>query len=70
MDLPCIICCSKENVEMHHRRPLKKSKTDNTLKGINVNLSRKQIPVCRNCHITIHNGNYDGPGIYGYLKKK
>lgn len=70
LDKPCSICGSTENVEMHHRRPLRAHKTDNTLKGINVNLSRKQIPVCRSCHIRIHAGTYDGPGIYGYSKKK
>lgn len=64
LEQPCIICDSKENVEMHHRRPLKASKTDNTLKGIKINLSRKQIPVCRSCHISIHAGTYSGPGIY------
>lgn len=61
-DAPCAICGSKENVEMHHRRPLKG--TDNTLKGIKKNLSRKQIPLCRVCHIKVHRGEYDGPGIY------
>ena len=61
---PCIICQSDVNVEMHHRRPLNASKTDTTLKGINRNLSRKQIPLCRKCHNRVHSGKYDGPGIY------
>jgi hypothetical protein len=49
---------------MHHRRPLKVYKTDNTLKGIQTNQSRKQIPFCTLCHQRVHNGLYDGPGIY------
>ena len=40
----------KRNIEMHHRRPLNAHKTDNTLKGIQVNLSRKQILLCASCH--------------------
>lgn len=61
---PCKICGTKRNVEMHHRRPLEAHKTDNTLKGIQINLSRKQIPLCVSCHQRVHNGRYDGPGIY------
>jgi group II intron reverse transcriptase/maturase len=63
-DKACKICGTKRIVEMHHRRPLKAHKTDNTLKGIKINLSRKQIPLCHSCHQRVHNGLYDGPGIY------
>jgi hypothetical protein len=49
---------------MHHRKHLRNKKTDNTLKGIKVNLSRKQIPLCKDCHRKVHNGTYGGPGIY------
>lgn len=63
-DKSCKICGTKRNVEMHHRRPLKAHKTDNTLKGIQINQSRKQIPLCISCHQRVHNGLYDGPGIY------
>jgi hypothetical protein len=60
----CVICGALSNIEMHHRRPLKSSVTDNTLKGIVKNLTRKQIPLCRLCHLKVHLGLYDGPGIY------
>ena len=63
-DKSCKICGTKHNIEMHHRRPLKAHKTDNTLKGIKINQSRKQIPLCTSCHQRVHNGLYDGPGIY------
>jgi hypothetical protein len=63
-DKPCKICGTKRNVEMHHRRPLKAHKTDKTLKGIKINQSRKQIPLCVSYHQKVHNGLYDGPGIY------
>lgn len=49
---------------MHHRRPLEANKTDNTLKGIKINQSRKQILLCVSCHQKVHNGLYGGPGIY------
>jgi 5-methylcytosine-specific restriction endonuclease McrA len=60
----CVICGVTSNIEMHHRRPLKSSKTDNTLKGVVKNLTRKQIPLCRECHMKVHAGSYSGPGIY------
>jgi len=45
---------------MHH---LEHIKTVNTkLKGIEkemASINRKQIPVCKSCHLKIHNGEYD-----------
>lgn len=63
-EMRCTICGVTSGIEMHHRRPLKSSITDNTLKGINKNLTRKQIPLCGECHLKVHAGSYDGPGIY------
>jgi len=60
----CSICGTTSNIEMHHRRSLKASVTDNTLKGIVKNLTRKQIPLCKECHFKVHAGSYSGPGIY------
>jgi len=60
----CVICGVTSNIEMHHRRPLKSSKTDSTLKGVVKNLARKQIPLCKECHIKVHAGSYFGLGIY------
>ncbi len=60
----CVICGTCSNIEMHYRRPLKSSITDNTLKGIVKNLTRKQIPLCKECHLKVHKGSYNGPGIY------
>ena len=54
----------KRSIEIHHRRPLKAYKIDNTLKGIQINQSRKQIPLCVSCHQKVHNGIFDGLGIY------
>lgn len=63
-DKSCKICDTKRHVEMHHRRTLKAHKTCNTLKGIQINQSRKQISLCISWHQRVHNGLYDGFGIY------
>ena len=49
---------------MHHRRPLKQTKTNNSFKSIKGNMSRKQIPLCKKYHFKVHSGHYDGPSIY------
>jgi len=59
MDKPCKLCGSTENVEMHHVRHIRKG----NLKGFTkfmAAINRKQIPVCRKCHMNIHYGLYDG----------
>jgi len=60
----CVICGASSNIKMHHRKPLKSSVTDNTLKEIIKNFTRKQIPLCRIRHLKVHSGSYDRPGIY------
>ena len=64
LNAECSICGATSNVEMQHKRPLNGSKTDNTLKGTIKNLTRKQIPLCKGCHVKVHTGSYNGPGIY------
>lgn len=65
-DLPCAICGCEENIEMHHikhvRRTkyinIKKEKTWEQVMGLR---NRRQMPVCRSCHMNIiHKGNYGG----------
>lgn len=63
-DQACTICQTHENVEMHHRNKLVKIKTDNTLKAITVNLSRRKIPLCKFCYDKVHKGTYKGFGIF------
>ena len=58
---PCLICGDTENIEMHHVKHIRKSNQE--AKGFTKlmsRLNRKQIPVCSNCHVQIHNGKYDG----------
>lgn len=57
----CCICGETENIVMHHVKHVRK--VGEKLKGFTKlmsTLNRKQIPVCENCHLKIHNGEYDG----------
>lgn len=58
-DANCSICGSEEQVEMHHVKHIRKGKVQGFTQ-IMQNLNRKQIPVCRSCHMKIHSGAYDG----------
>jgi hypothetical protein len=56
---PCAICGTLYDVQMHHIRALKdietsKSPIDKHMIAIN----RKQIPLCRTHHLSIHRGNW------------
>lgn len=59
----CCICESYSGVEMHHikhirnRKNTKDKQTFTTFMGL---INRKQVPVCRDCHLKIHKGEYDG----------
>lgn len=58
---PCVICSSDDRVAMHHVKHVRKM--GSKVKGftrIMALLNRKQIPVCHDCHVSIHNGSYDG----------
>ena len=59
---PCCICGSSKQVENHHVRHIRKIKHKETkgFKRIMQSLNRKQVPVCKSCHIKIHQGKYDG----------
>ncbi len=62
LGMPCCICRSSEQVEMHHVRHIRKTGAKKPV-GINAILqllNRKQIPVCTRCHQKIHRGDYDG----------
>lgn len=57
----CANCGSTENVEMHHIKHiktinLKLNEFDKKMAAIN----RKQVPLCRQCHRSVHSGAYKG----------
>lgn len=60
---PCKLCGAIENIEMHHIKHLRKNKNKDYLTQTMININRKQVPLCKNCHIKIHKGLYDGPKL-------
>jgi retron-type reverse transcriptase len=69
MDLPCFICGSMQDVEMHHIKHVRKRKfssiPDNKFwEKLMALRNRKQVPVCRKHHMElIHKGAYTGPAL-------
>jgi hypothetical protein len=65
LDRPCYVCNSKENVEMHHVKKLKHSnlKKADYLTARMIKINRKQLPLCKECHIKLHTGKKYGPGL-------
>lgn len=59
-NLKCSLCDSDYKIEMHHIREMKdikqKTKTS-TLDYLMAKRNRKQIPVCRDCHMKYHSSN-------------
>lgn len=66
----CPLCkkpTSKSNpIEMHHLKHLRKKKDSNAKKSYDQligALNSKQIPCCKQCHIKIHKGQYNGDNL-------
>lgn len=60
----CCVCGANNNIEMHHINSLKSIKDKNpTFNLILKQLNRKQIPVCKPCHIKITNGTYSNKSL-------
>jgi len=60
-DFPCAACGSNTNIEMHHIKHIKTlnvklSEFDKAVARVN----RKQVPLCRPCHMEVHKGVYVG----------
>ena len=56
-NLPCAVCGSTYKIEMHHIRAMKDIKhKKGTLNYLMAKRYRKQIPVCRDCHMAHHSG--------------
>lgn len=57
----CLICKSTVNIEMHHVKHVRKQ--GYRYHGFQAEMSllnRKQVPLCRQCHIGVHMGLHDG----------
>ena len=58
---PCVICNSGDRVAMHHVKHVRKMGSEaKGFKKVMASLNRKQLPVCHECHLSIHRGKYDG----------
>lgn len=68
----CRICGLEEDIEMHHVKHLKKGISPNqkAFTKLMATLNRKQIPVCKECHLKIHKGVYDGLPLNALKQKK
>lgn len=73
-DLPYFRCGSKENVEMHHIKDVKKNNyklidyEQTWLQAISIR-NRNQIPVCRECLMAVYNKRYGGKKYRYYVRK-
>lgn len=57
-DMRCTVCDSEENIEMHHIRMMKDANPKlSKVDEIMVKANRKQIPLCRRCHMERHTLN-------------
>jgi hypothetical protein len=61
LEAKCYLCDSIDNIEIHHVRKLESGKSKDFLMHIQQRMNRKQIPLCKSCHIKVHRGAYDGP---------
>ena len=59
----CIGCGATERVEMHHVRKLRDLKGKSGLTQRLSPIKRKQVPLCRRCHLKVHAGKYNGPSL-------
>ena len=50
----CSVCQSHQGVEMHHVTALKDLKKREIAERIMIAINRKQIPLCRSCHLRVH----------------
>lgn len=62
----CAICGTDKNVEMHHVRAVRKGKVTGFTQVMN-QLNRKMIPLCREHHMDVEFGRYDGAGVNDLL---
>ncbi len=66
----CIICNSYKNVEMHHIKKLYRLRLFKRYDYITsrmILINRKQVLLCRDCHIKLHKGNITYKGITSKL---
>lgn len=63
----CCVCGSSDRIEMHHVRHVRKAgQRQSGFTKVMGLINRKQIPVCGECHRSIHQGKYDGISLANF----
>jgi len=60
LNMPCYVCGSVENVEMHHVRKISDIKTKDQRSKVMIAVNRKQLPLCKKHHYEVHGRKYKG----------
>lgn len=74
-DLPCCMCGSSDNINMHHLKHIRHTKYEliprEQFWARTMSLrNRKQIPLCRECHMNVvHRGKYGGMKLSTYVPR-
>lgn len=65
----CSSCGSSSNIEMHHLRHIKTISSNlDSFGQMMAKINRKQVPLCRDCHVKVHKGTYQGLSLKNYNK--
>lgn len=69
-DLACSSCGSTDKIEMHHLKHIKTINTNlSSFDKMLAKINRKQVPLCRKCHLEVHKGDYQGKSLRNYNMK-
>lgn len=69
LGMVCSNCGSSSKIEMHHVKHIKTINSKlNTFDKMVAKINRKQVPLCRKCHMEVHKGIYHGKSIKNYNK--
>lgn len=58
LEMPCSICGSEEDVEMHHIKRVADIKGKDKISKHIISIGRKQVPLCRKCHFEVHENDW------------
>jgi len=65
LNKPCLVCKTNITIEMHHVKHVRKN--GHRYEGFHAEmalLNRKQVPLCKDCHLAVHRGEYNGIKLF------
>lgn len=69
LGMVCSSCGSSSKIEMHHVKHIKTINPKlNAFDQMMARINRKQVPLCRPCHMEVHKGTYQGKSLKNYNK--